>query len=184
MPGPDQTEGSGRSGRCRIRSAKGCSVARQDNPGSNMPAGTDVQTETVLRNTARQALLRAYARYSAFQVGAALLSESGHVYPGCNVENTSSAMNICAERVAIGHAVAAEGPAMRIRALAIAAMQPDPSSGLLVDQDIAPCGICRQVIAEFAGKDCPVFYRKAGKDVVKTIGELLPDAFSKPPRAD
>ncbi len=156
-------------------------MARQDTPGSVTPVQVDEKTVAALRNTARQALQRAYARYSAFQVGAALLSESGQVYPGCNVENTSSAMNICAERVAIGHAVAAEGPAMRIRALAIAAMQPDPASGVLVDQDIAPCGICRQVIAEFASKDCPVFYRKEGRDVVKTIGELLPDAFSNRP---
>jgi cytidine deaminase len=120
---------------------------------------------------ARQALARAYAPYSKFQVGAAVLAESGAVYTGCNVENASYGLTNCAERTAIFSAVAAEGPGLRLRTIAIATEPPVPCS---------PCGACRQVISEFGGPHCKVIYR--GLDGIHEVSlkGLLPDAFRDP----
>lgn len=112
---------------------------------------------------------RAYAPASGFAVGCAVRTESGRVYTGCNVENASYSLTICAERAAIAAAVAAEGPAMRITAVAVHA---DAAS-------CSPCGACRQVIAEF-GPDALVSYRRDGAVVRRPIAELLPDAFTFP----
>ena len=125
-----------------------------------------------LKNAAEKALLAAYAPYSGFRVGAAVLTTSGRVYSGCNVENASYGLSLCAERNAIANAVAAEGAAMTLRAVYItnrnAAGEAAPCS---------PCGACRQVIAEFAAPDVPVHYEGEAGPVTKTIGELLPESF-------
>lgn len=110
---------------------------------------------------------RAYAPYSNFQVGAALLFEDGRVYKGCNVENASYGLSMCAERNAIGQAVGAR--AGKVRAVAIVADSEIPCP---------PCGMCRQVIAEFAPPDVPVRTRNLkGVERQYTVRELLPDAF-------
>jgi cytidine deaminase len=116
---------------------------------------------------ARSALAHAYAPYSDFQVGAAVIDDAGRVHVGVNVENASYGLTTCAERVAIGAAVAAG--ARRIRAVAVTARRLHP---------ITPCGACRQVIREFADEDAPVASdAEDGSLVVTTAGELLPGSF-------
>ncbi|HYZ90296.1 MAG TPA: cytidine deaminase [Myxococcales bacterium] len=109
---------------------------------------------------------RAYAPYSGFRVGAAVLAD-GQVYAAANVENSSFPLSVCAERNAV--AVAIAGGARRIDAIAIVGGDSRPTP---------PCGGCRQVLAEFAAPTVPVTYAtQAGKRVSTTIGELLPTAF-------
>ena len=110
---------------------------------------------------------KAYAPYSHFQVGCALLTAQGNLFTGCNVENASYGLTICAERNTIFHAVAEEGPGMKIAELAVVAL------GL----EFPPCGGCRQVIAEFAGPETPIWFLRDGKPVSMTMAELLPASF-------
>lgn len=108
-----------------------------------------------------------YSPYSKFPVGAALLGESGRIYTGCNVENSSYGLTICAERNAVGQAIAAGE--RRILALAIAAgTKPCP-----------PCGACRQVLAEFCGPEAPVALIGSRSRSVHQMGDLLPIGFDK-----
>lgn len=116
---------------------------------------------------ARECLERAYAPYSRFRVAAALRDDRGRVFTGVNVENISYGLSMCAERVAIFAAVAAG--ARRITALAVT------SSGADL---LSPCGACRQVIAEFAAPDVPVYCEAAGTPHRWTVAELLPHGFS------
>ncbi|MDR1444876.1 MAG: cytidine deaminase [Treponema sp.] len=107
----------------------------------------------------------AYAPYSRFRVGAALLGEDGRVFTGCNVENRSFGLTVCAERNAVFQAVA-QG-CRSFAALAIAA--PDSSD------PVGPCGACRQVLSEFMGPGAPVRFGVRGiPPVDTTLGELLP----------
>ncbi len=117
---------------------------------------------------ARAALNRAYAPYSKFRVGCAVLTEAGQTYVGCNVENASYGLTICAERAAICAAVAAEGGRMRLAALAVVNSAGAPC---------APCGACRQVIFEFGPR---AFIMYQGKDGIEEAfaGELLPSGFT------
>ncbi len=120
-----------------------------------------------LIDLAKAALSRAYAPYSRFQVGAAVLTQSGRIYSGCNVENSSYGLTNCAERTAIFAAVAAEGSGMRIRAVAVWTCPEGPCS---------PCGACRQVIFEL-GPDAIVLFQ--GQDGVQEVraSDLLPAGF-------
>src|SRR2546430_7417826 len=102
-----------------------------------------------LIKAARGAAENAYAPYSQFRVGAALLTNKGETFLGCNVENASYGMTNCAERTAIFAAVAKSGPKMMIRAVAVVNDQGVPCS---------PCGACRQVIYEF-GPDATVLFQ-------------------------
>jgi cytidine deaminase len=114
---------------------------------------------------AREARKQAYAPYSRFAVGAALRTVSGHVYTGCNVENASYGLSICAERVAVGKAVS-EGD-RNFETLAV------------VSETMAsPCGACRQVLAEF-GLDTRVVIAdlEHGREI-RTVRDLLPAAFT------
>jgi len=114
---------------------------------------------------ARQVADKAYAPYSNFRVGAALLCEDGTVITGVNVENRSFGLTICAERNAICAAVA-KGY-LRFAALAISTPDSVEPTG--------PCGACRQVISEFMAPDNPVrFAGNGGKQVNTTVGELYP----------
>jgi cytidine deaminase len=122
-----------------------------------------------LISAALKAREKAYVPYSNFKVGAAILTEDGSVYGGCNIENASYGATNCAERTAIFKAVS-EGHSS-IKAIAIVG---DTSAYTY------PCGICRQVIAEFAEGDIPVILAKNEKDyVLKTLEEILPGAFTK-----
>src|SRR5690606_24086992 len=108
----------------------------------------------------------AYAPYSGFRVGAALLGESGTVYTGCNVENAAYPLTICAEQAAVARAVA-EGE-RRFRAIAVASEEGEPC---------APCGACRQVLFEFNPEMMVVMATEAGGRAVSPLRELLPRAF-------
>jgi len=123
-----------------------------------------------LAEAAMAACANAYCRYSAFPVGAAVLTAEGAIASGCNVENASFGLSVCAERNAIFHAVA-DG-AKSIAALVVYTPTPAP---------LTPCGACRQVIAEF-GRDVRVRSICAGTGCVDyTLDELLPHRFSLPP---
>jgi cytidine deaminase len=121
-----------------------------------------------LLETARQAVAQAYAPYSQFRVGAAVLTAKGNIYTGVNVENASYGLSICAERAAIFNAVAQEGPEMRIKALAVVCEHPGPCP---------PCGACRQVIFEFGPEAIIIFQGRDGLEEVP-LTRLLPGAFS------
>ena len=124
------------------------------------------QAELVDR--ARQAAEHAYAPYSGFRVGAALLLENGAIVTAANVENASYGLSLCAERSAVVRVVAEYGPAVRIAAVAVTNLNDAPSS---------PCGACRQVLAEFMAPGAPVFFLFNGTVESKTLGELFPLAF-------
>lgn len=118
-----------------------------------------------LVTAARAAQARAYAPYSNFRVGAALESESGDVFVGCNVENASYGLTICAERAAVCAAVAAG--ARRIRRVVVVSDADPPA---------APCGACRQVLSEF-GTDFRIDGVGPKRSINWTMAELLPAAF-------
>lgn len=109
----------------------------------------------------------AYSPYSNFKVGAALLTDKGEIFSGCNVENASYGMTNCAERTAIFSAVAHSGPKLSIRAIAIVNDQNVPCS---------PCGACRQVIYEFGPDATVIFYGPKGLKQA-AIADLLPEGF-------
>lgn len=116
---------------------------------------------------ARAARANAYARYSGFAVGAALLDEHGRVHAGCNVENAAYPQGLCAEAGALAAMVLAGGRA--VRALLVLG---DAPGGL------TPCGGCRQKLSEFAAGDTPVLAADAGGvQRCFTLGELLPHGF-------
>lgn len=112
----------------------------------------------------------AYCPYSKFHVGAALLTESGEVFRGCNVENVSYGLTNCAERTAVYAAVAAGH--RRFKAIAI--VQGASQAGS--DQPCWPCGACRQVLAEF-NLDMDVIFREGDGHRVTPLRELLPHSF-------
>lgn len=109
----------------------------------------------------------AYAPYSYFKVGAALLTSDGQVFTGCNVENASYGLTNCAERTAIFSAVARNGPGWTIQAIAVVNDQNVPCS---------PCGACRQVIAEFGPEAIVIFQGDKGFKELP-IEQLLPEGF-------
>ena len=118
-----------------------------------------------LISAARSAQARAYAPYSNFRVGAALESTDGAVFLGCNVENASYGLTICAERAAVCAAVSAGATGFR-RAVVVSD----------VDPPAAPCGACRQVLAEF-GLDLPIEGVGSKTTVRWRLSDLLPAAF-------
>jgi cytidine deaminase len=122
-----------------------------------------------LLKQATAAAHHAYAPYSSFRVGAALLLDNGHIVTGCNVENASYRLTTCAEQSAISSAVNQHGPAIRIRAIAVANLNHTASQ---------PCGACRQTIHEFSTPDTLILYpAQDGQTAQATIRELLPAAF-------
>jgi cytidine deaminase len=126
-----------------------------------------------LKTEADKALENAYSPYSKFKVGAAILTEAGNLYTGCNVENVSYGLTICAERTAITQAVAREGPDMKLREVLIANRN---EKGVSIP--CSPCGACRQFIAEFATQNTRVHYAGKSGEVTKSVSDLLPDGFS------
>ena len=135
------------------------------------------QTANEAARTAAKALLRlaakaarrAYCPYSKYRVGAALRAKDGRVFTGCNVENASYGLTMCAERVALFAAVAAG--CREFESLAVAGAGQKPAY---------PCGACRQALAEFCGPDLPVYIGPAARPVefeTLRLGELLPKRF-------
>lgn len=129
-------------------------------------------TPQALLALAKEAMLRAYAPYSGYYVGAALLTKDGKVYQGCNVENASYTPTCCAERTAFFKAVT-EGE-RDFSAIAVVGGKQGRITGLF-----PPCGVCRQVMMEFCGPDFIIYMGKenGGWEAV-TLAELLPYGFS------
>ena len=113
-----------------------------------------------------------YSPYSGYRVGAALLGNSGKIYTGCNVENAGYTPTNCAERTAVFKAVS-EGE-REFAAIAVVG-----GAGDSIDPACTPCGVCRQVLAEFCAADMPVILGTPENLRVLTLGELLPFAFTK-----
>lgn len=127
-----------------------------------------VEEESRLLEAARRVVQNAYAPYSGFRVGAAILTDRGNLYTGCNVENSSYGLTICAERTAIASAVTQEGGTqMRIRAVAVVNER---------ETSCPPCGACRQVIYEF-GENAVILLQEGDNLKRVSIAELLPGAF-------
>jgi cytidine deaminase len=136
-----------------------------------MPTTPLDSTQTAdLQQRAIAAAQQAYAPYSHFRVGAAVLLTNGHVVTGCNVENASYRLTVCAEQNAIAAAVARYGPQIRIRAIAVANLNSTASQ---------PCGACRQTIHEFSTPETIIFFPGENNTLEQTtMAELLPAAFN------
>jgi cytidine deaminase len=132
-----------------------------------MPTTVAAEQQEKILASARAAYKNAHAPYSNFRVGSTVLTEQGNLYSGCNVENASYGLTICAERNAIFAAVAAEGAGMRIKAVAVATEKDGPC---------APCGACRQVIFEF-GPDAVILFKGQSGTEQMAITKLLPEGF-------
>jgi len=119
-------------------------------------------------DTARKAAAHAYAPYSQFRVGAALLFDDGTVVTGCNVENVSYGLTSCAERNALFRAISESGADRKIVAIAVTNLNGEPSS---------PCGACRQVLSEFTAPDAVISF--PGENGLETLpfNDLLPFQF-------
>ena len=125
-----------------------------------------------LGRLALKARKNAYAPYSHFAVGAALLTKNGKVYTGCNIENAAFSPTSCGERTAFFKAVS-EGE-REFLAIAVAGGR----TGEKPENPCPPCGVCRQVMAEFCSLDMPVIIAKSPADyITMTLGELLPLSF-------
>ena len=128
--------------------------------------------EKALCRAALLAMKDSYAPYSSFNVGAALLTKSGKVYSGCNIENSAFSPTVCAERVAVFKAIS-DGE-RSFEAIAVAGGKDSVISG-----KITPCGVCRQVLAEFCSPELKIYCVKSadGEFTCHTLSELLPEAF-------
>jgi cytidine deaminase len=133
-------------------------------------AGLGESQISELLNAAHAASEKAYAPFSGFHVGAAILTQTGEIFTGCNVENSSYGLTNCAERTAIFSAVAAGALSRELALVAIAVVNREGAV-------CSPCGACRQVIFEF-GPDAIVVYRgHSGSLVQSKARELLPEGF-------
>ena len=133
-----------------------------------MAAKPEIRWDELFK-AARAVREHAHAPYSKFKVGAAVQTSDGRIFPGCNVENSSYGLALCAERSAIARAVA-DG-AVALVAVAIVADTPEPCP---------PCGLCRQGMSEFGPPGLPVRSQTlSGRESRHTLAELLPDAFTQ-----
>lgn len=136
------------------------------NQGEGLKLELEAEVMRELINQAQAAYRQAYVPYSHYPVGSAVLFSSGKIYTGCNVENASYGLTVCAERNAIFQAVARGERELKGIAIAV------PTDGFP-----APCGACRQVIREFA-MDCPVILVNGeGQTRLTRLKTLLPEAF-------
>lgn len=126
----------------------------------------------LLCQKAIDAMRDAYAPYSEYTVGAALLCDDGSIYTGCNIENSSYSVTACAERVALFKAVSENHRVFR--AIAIAGGKKENIEGIF-----SPCGVCRQALSEFCTPDMPILLVKNENEFEEyTLGQLLPQSFS------
>lgn len=117
---------------------------------------------------ARKAYQNAYAPYSRAKVGAALLTKNGKVFTGCNIENASYGLTICAERVAVANAI--NNGEKKFTKIAISTNQ---------KREFSPCGACRQVLAEFSPRIQVIWLAETGRIRTRNLKQLLPAAFKK-----
>ena len=128
---------------------------------------------TSLSAKAKNAMRYAYAPYSGFKVGAALIGSNGQVYTGCNIENSSFGLTICAERNAVFHAVL-DG-CTKLKAIVICNSE---------SSSVMPCGACRQVLSEFSDDLQVMALGKGGEKVSRSLESLLPFPFVKDDLSD
>ena len=128
-------------------------------------------TAEQLVETAKAAMQLAYAPYSGYKVGAALLCKGGMVYTGCNIENAAHTPSICAERTAFAKAIS-EGK-REFTAIAVCGGRDG-----VIDGTFPPCGVCRQVMAEFCKPDFTVYLIHATGWEEVTLADLLPHSFT------
>ena len=140
-------------------------MTADERPGVGLPG--DERTLTRLRERALAAMERAYAPYSEFRVGAALLATDGSMTEGCNVENASFPAGLCAERAAVAAAVTRGNRTFEAVMIATEAEEPTP-----------PCGICRQVLMEFSPHLVVLGVTRSGREARWMLDELLPKAFT------
>ena len=144
-------------------------MSKTESKGSGKPGATEYESLIAQANEARA---YSYAPYSNFRVGAALLAASGRVYTGCNIENAAHSPTMCAERVAIGAAIAAGEAVGEFSVIAVVGGLSDPTP---------PCGVCRQVLSELAPGIIVAMAsdpEKGDDRLVLTIEELLPHGFA------
>jgi cytidine deaminase len=140
-------------------------------PGAFLGQGLAIEEERLFV-AAEIVHVRAYARYSGFYVGAAMLTKDGETFAACNVENVSFPVGTCAERNALAAAISAKGPKVEIVAMALVA------SNLGRAAPCSPCGCCRQALLELAPK-ATILFRDTDLTIIRrTPGELLPGGFS------
>jgi len=139
---------------------------------SDFLPGIDAATSETLQRAAGEAAEHAYAPYSHFRVGAALLFDDGFIATGCNVENVSYGLTMCAERSALFRAVSQRGAGHKIVAIAVTNLNNAPSP---------PCGACRQVLSEFVAPDAVVFFPGDGGLETRRFSELFPFTFHLDP---
>lgn len=129
-------------------------------------------TDKELLIAANEARKFAYTPYSHFKVGAALLTKSGKLYTGCNIENSSYTPTVCAERTAVFKAVS-EGESDFAVIAVVGGKEENPL------EFCSPCGVCRQVLAEFCGEDFRILLGNPDKFQSYTVDEILPFSFTK-----
>lgn len=129
-------------------------------------------TDKELMVAANEARKFAYTPYSHFKVGAALLTKSGKLYMGCNIENSSYTPTVCAERTAVFKAVS-EGESDFAVIAVVGGKEENPL------EFCSPCGVCRQVLAEFCGEDFRILLGNPDKFQSYTVDEILPFSFTK-----
>ena len=134
----------------------------------------DFATLDRLRQAAQESTQYAYAPYSRFYVGAALLFDDDSIVTGCNVENISYGLTSCAERNALFRAISERGPGRRIAAIAVANRAGVPCP---------PCGACRQVLSEFVTADAVITFPSEHGPATLPFGEIFPCTFSFDPPA-
>lgn len=122
---------------------------------------------------AKYARVNAYAPYSGYKVGAALLCKDGTVFKGANIENSSYSLTMCAERAAIYNAINNAGDRRSFKAIAIVG-----GKNNRIDEFAYPCGACRQVLSEFCDSKFKIILYNGKEIKVLTLGKLLPEAFS------
>jgi cytidine deaminase len=135
---------------------------------SGLTSSLDPALIEKLRAAARDVAAHAYAPYSNFRVGSALLFDDGFISTGCNVENVSFGLTSCAERNALFRAIGERGAAHRIIAIAVTNLNEAASP---------PCGACRQVMSEFVTPDAVVFFPGDAGAEIRPFAELFPFCF-------
>lgn len=140
---------------------------------SASPPAIDAATAEHLHEAARKAAANAYAPYSRFRVGAALLFDDGYIATGCNVENVSYGLTNCAERSALFNAISERGANHKIVAIAVTNLN---------DAASPPCGACRQVLSEFATPDSVILFPGDSGPELRPFAEIFPFAFHLDPR--